>query len=297
MQTPLLSSKWLLPAMVSGILFVSCSHKLAPEGHYQTSPMVTDGKTDDWPMPLRFSNASYTLQYNVTNDDKNLYICVSSRETATQLRILRSGMTIWFDPKGEKNKTVGLYFPIRKQPDPGQYRGRGNGSANGGDYATGRGNGNMGGSATGIDVNTREAELLLQSNYYNTTGFPAIENGQFGVTDAKGPVQLAIKHDDQDSLLVYEIMIPIRNVLGADWKAKAGKKNFSVGIVLNATPAMGGGGGGGRPNGGGMRGMGGGMGGMRVGLGGGRRYGGGGSGSSQGQKEESDWYVFRLASK
>ncbi len=300
MLIPLKSSKWWLPAMVSGLLFVSCSHKLAPEGHYQASPIVTDGKTDDWPMPLRFSTASYTLQYNVTNDDKNLYICVSSREVATQMRILRSGMTIWFDPKGEKNKTIGLYFPIRKQPDPERYRGRNTGSGSytdDGGYATARGNGNAGGGSTGSDVNTREAELLLQSNYYNTTGFPKIENGQFGVTDTKGPVQLAIKHDDQDSLLVYEVTIPIQNVLGVNWKAKADKKAISVGIVLNSTPGMGGGGGG-RPGGGGMRGMGGGMGGMRVPLGGGgRRYGGGGGGGSQGQKEEADWYIFRLALK
>src|SRR5258708_2078855 len=127
MQAPL-KFGW-LTVLMTGLLFVSCSHKLAPEGHYQTSPMVTDGKTDDWPMPLRFSNASYTLQYNVTNDDKALYVCVSSREAATQLRILRSGMTIRFDPKGEKNKTIGLYFPIRKQPDPR----RGGGGATGSD--------------------------------------------------------------------------------------------------------------------------------------------------------------------
>jgi hypothetical protein len=109
---------------------------------------------------------------------------------------------------------------------------------------------------------------------------------------------MAIKHNEQDSVLVYEVMIPIQNILGGNWKAKAGKKDFSVGLVLNSTPGMGGGGGG-RPNGGGMRGMGGGMGGMRVGLGGGgHRYGGGGGGGgSQGQKEETDWYVFRLALK
>jgi hypothetical protein len=41
----------------------------------------------------------------------------------------------------------------------------------------------------------------------------------------------------------------------------------------------------------GMRGMGMGMRGMG---GGGRRYGGG---STQGQKEDANWYVFRLASK
>lgn len=287
MHSKLLSSKSLL-VLVSGVfLFISCSHKLAPEGHYQSTPVVTDGKTDDWPMPLRFSNGSYTLQYNVTNDDKNIYVCVSSKDAATQLRILRSGMTIWFDPKGEKNKTIGLYFPTRKQPDPERYRGRNTaGSSN-----------TTGGSRTaGSDINTREAELLLQSNYYNTTGFLDLENGQFGVTDTKNPIHLAIKHNDQDSLLVYEVMIPINNVLGADWKAQASKKNFSVGIVLNAIPGTGGGGGayGSHPGGmGGMRGMGG-MSGMRGGMGGGRQYGGGGS---QGQKEDADWYTFRLALK
>lgn len=236
-------------------------------------------------MPLRFSNRSYTLQYNVTNDDKNIYVCVSSKETATQMRILRSGMTIWLDPKGEKNKTIGLYFPIRKQPDPERYRGRNNGSSDG--------------RATGSDISTREAELLLQSNYYNTTGFLDLENGQFGVTDTKAPIQLAIKHNDQDSLLVYEVMIPIRNVLGADWEARASKKDFSVGIVLNAIPGTGGSGGGSigpRPSGGGMRGTGGG--GMRGGgsMGGGRGYGSGGAGSP-GQREDADWYTFRLAVK
>jgi hypothetical protein len=276
MRTPFTSSKWWVPAALSGtFFFFSCSHKLAPEGHFQSTPIVTDGKTDDWPIPLRFSNGSRTLQYNVTNDDNNIYICISSKEAATQLRILRSGMTIWLDPKGEKNKTMALYFPIGKQPDPERYSGRNS-------------------KSTGSDVNTREAELLLQSNYYNTIGFLDMENGQFGVTDTKSPIQLAIKHNDQDSVLVYEVMIPVRNVLGADWEARANKKSFSVGIVLNGTPGTpaGGGGLGPRTSPGGMRGMGG----MRSGMGSGRGYGGGGP-VSRGQKEDADWYTFRLAVK
>lgn len=280
----------LLPALLSGAFFVSCSHKLAPEGHYQDSPVVADGNTDDWHLPLRFSNQTYTLQYNVTNDDQNIYVCVSTGDAATQLRMLRSGMTIWFDPKGEKNKTIGLFFPIRKQPDPEHRRGGASGS--GRDY----GDGSRG--AAGRDYNARIAELLLQSNYYSTSGFLSIENGQFGLTDTKSPIRVAIKNGANDSLLVYEASVPIQNVLGPDWKAQAKKKNFSVGIALNSTPGMGGGGGGGsRPGfgGGGMRGMG--MGGMRGGMGGRRYGGGGGGGGSQTQKEDDNWYPFRLAIK
>ena len=58
-------------------------------------------------------------------------------------------------------------------------------------------------------------------------------------------------------------------------------------LFIDATPGMGGRSSGPRPGGMGMRGIG-----MRgMGMGGGRRYGGG---SSQGQKEDANWYVFRL---
>ncbi|WP_431215676.1 hypothetical protein ACQ86N_13990 [Puia sp. P3] len=85
---------------------------------------------------------------------------------------------------------------------------------------------------------------------------------------------MAIKNDDRDSLLVYEVVIPLRNLLGPKWMAKAAKNRFSINLALNSTPGTGGGYRGGRPGGGviGIRGPGG----MR-GTGGGRRYGGGGA--------------------
>lgn len=277
MSTPRLPAKHWTGFFLSGLLFMACSPKLAPAGHYQNTPVTADGNPADWSLPLRFSNAGYTLQYNVTNDDKNLYVCVSSADEAMQFRILRSGMTLYFDPKGDKNKDISLHFPIRKQPDPSAYRGRGQTDP----------------STNGASRDTRKEELLLQSDYYNTTGFPGLENGQFGVTDTKGPTHIAMKLNNDDSLLVYEVSIPLKNILGPDYAAKTARKNFSVGVVLDAVTGSGGGGGGARPGGFGMRGMG--MGGMRGGGmgGGGRRYGGG----QPAQKEDANWYKFQLASK
>ena len=292
---------------LSSLLFTACSPKLAPVGHYQDAPVTADGNPGEWPLPLRFSNAGYTLQYNVTNDDKNVYVCVSSADEPTQFRILRSGMTLYFDPKGDKNKDISLHFPIRKQPDPSTSRGRGGYGANSNSNSSssdgntiyyqnqnnGQTNASGGNTSSSTNRDTRKEELLLQSGYYNTTGFVDLENGQFGVTDTKGPIHIAMKLNNDDSLLVYEVVIPLRNILGADWPAKAAKKNFSVGIVLDAVAGTGGGGGGGRPGGFGMRGMG--MGGMRGGGmgGGGHRNGGG----QPAQKEDATWYQFRLATK
>jgi hypothetical protein len=272
-----------LPALIS---FAACSPKLAPEGHYQDAPVTADGVPSEWKMPLRFTNTAYTMQYNVTNDDQNLYVAVSSLDDMTQLRILRSGMTIYFDPKGKKNKDISLHFPIQKGPDQNGYRRRGDGSTT---YYQNQNNAQT--------RDTRKEELLLQSNFYNTTGFTGIENGQFSVGDAKAPIHVGIKLNNQDSLLVYEVIIPLKIILGPDWAAKAAKRNFSVGVVLDAVSGSGGGGGGGRPGGfGGMRGMGMrgmGGGGMGGGGGGGRRYGGG----QQAQKEDDNWYPFRLVTK
>lgn len=273
--------KWTLP-LLAGLLLAACSPKLAPEGHYQDTPVTADGVPGDWALPLRFSNASYTLQYNVTNDNKNLYICVSSADDNTQLRILRSGMTIYFDPKGKKGKDISLHFPIQKMSDPaGRSRYGDNGNGNTINYQN-----------RAQNRDTRKEELLLQSNYYNTTGFLDMENGQFSPGDPKAPIQLAIKLNNNDSLLVYEVVIPLQHLVGADWLGKNAKKNCSVGVVIDATPGSGGGGGGPRPGGMGMRGMG--MRGMGGGGGGGRRYGGGGQPA---QKEDDNWYAFRLADR
>jgi hypothetical protein len=66
---------------------------MAPEGHYQATPVVVDGSADDWPLPpLRFSNAGYTLQYKITNDKKNLVLNAVQGE--------RSGNGPRFSPGG-----------------------------------------------------------------------------------------------------------------------------------------------------------------------------------------------------
>ncbi len=266
----------LISRTAAAFLFLAgCSHKLAPSGHYQNTPVAADGDPSDWKLPLRFTNESYTLQYNVTNDNSNFYICVIARDVTTQLRVLRAGMTIWFDPKGAKNKDISLYYPQRKQPDPADFRSRNNPT-----------------TASGADNGIWREELLRQSDYYGTAGFLQIDNGQFAVADTKAPLHLAMKLNNNDSMLVYELVVPIKNVLGDNWQAKAAKKSISVGISLNApSPYAGNGGhshGGGV--GGGMHGMG-----MRGGNMGLRRSGGSGGGGESLPKEDDNWYQFTLA--
>jgi hypothetical protein len=114
------------------------------------------------------------------------------------------------------------------------------------------------------------------------------ENGQYGVTDPKTKIGLAIKIHP-DSSLVYGVAVPIKYILGSDLNSSYHTDNFSVGIAVNANA---------NPNpssnyphasygGGGMRGMG-------MHAGGGRNY---GSANGTAPKAEENWCPFRLVYK
>jgi hypothetical protein len=265
-----------LPFLFSiAFCFAACSHKLAPLGHYQSTPVVADGIPDDWTLPLRFTNATYTLQYNITSDNKNIYVCALSRDEQTMLRMLQAGITVYIDPKGQNARDISLHFPLRKQPGPIIRNRNGEPLTNQNDSAW-------------------KEELLLQSDSYGTTGFSGIDNGQFAATGNKSPIRVAIRLTHHDSLLVYEAVIPIDNVPGADLSSRNPKQPFSVGIVLN-TPSGQSVAGDAHHSGKG-HGIGLGMNGMHMGGGGGgHRNSNPNNFDNPPIKEDTNWYRFRLA--
>lgn len=260
--------------IASVALLAGCAQGTAPQGHYQSTPVVADGQADDWPQPLRFTNPRHTLSFNVTNDAKNLYICVLTKDDRMQRRILRAGMDVFFDPKGKQDRSIDLSYPESNATDPLTFN--------------------------QDSLNSKRA-LLTAASIYNTTGFLSVENGQFNAGDKHTPFHVALTMQG-DSLLVYEAIVPLYTVLkrgGLDTKTL--KKDFSVGIVIGNLPEQrstqnrGGNQGGFRPR----MGVGMGMGGMGMGMGMGRGGGGGRQGGNQTQasQNESDWYTFRFADK
>lgn len=266
------------------IVFVSCTHNLAPQGHYQSSAVVADGNASEWEMPLRFANKDYTLSYNITNDKKNIYIVVVSKDDEMERRILRSGITIFFDPKGENNRKISLTYPERKTGVPNI-------------------NPRNGRPIIADTANTKHA-LVLKSDTYDVKGFYELQDGRFSIKDKRSKIQLGLK-TDVDSGLVYEAAIPINYVLENGLIDKVLKKNFSIGIVVHdnvlaANRRMGNANGnnsGIRPRisiGGGFGGFGYGGIGMGVGMGGGMRRQNINDPNNDVQPEEILWYQFRF---
>jgi len=282
----------------------NCSPKEYPLGNFQETPIVADGNSVDWNLPLRFGTEDGELQYNITNDNTNIYVSVATNDQSTQMRILRAGLSVYIDTKGKTNKSMGLSFPANDVLETaGNYKNRG-----------------MGGNKGGDQINFKK-QLLMDKDIFKTFGFINMENRVYDVSDTSN-IKMGINYDAFGNL-VFEAIIPIKHIYDKIVTAK-NAPSLSIGIVLNTMVmnfenrsgnnsagenGMRGGSsgmGGGMRGGGGMGGMGGGMsgGGMRGGMGGGMRGGGMrggggmravGGGFNTMNKVIANWYQFKLA--
>ncbi|WP_424961306.1 hypothetical protein [Ekhidna sp.] len=78
--------------------------------------MSIDGSNEDWPHLVHFDKEAGML-YGVTYDQENLYVLARIYEDEAKRHVISSGLTVWIDPDGNKNREIGLSYPvIGRQP-------------------------------------------------------------------------------------------------------------------------------------------------------------------------------------
>lgn len=232
------------------------------------SPITIDGRADDWKGALAFVEDG-ALSLGFSNDRDNLYICVLAANETTRDQIRRGGLTVWFDPKGGRDKALGVRFPAGGRPGGGPEGGPMEGPT-GGPPAEGRDR--KGGFERPTPPEDDEAPEAARDEV------EILERGddagrRVKLKDAEG---LEIKIEAESGLLVYELRIPLA------WTASAAaaldaRPGATLGVGFETAIARssgrefgdrGPGGGGGRPPGGmGGRPGGGGFGGFSRGRG------------------------------
>ncbi|MES2374906.1 MAG: hypothetical protein V4557_20175 [Bacteroidota bacterium] len=217
--------------ILAAMVIVSCSssknsqqYGIAQSAHWQKDSLVIDGSDSGWTKPLTYHDEKQGLFYSVSNDDRNLYITVSTKNDATILRILRGGMTLYINSHGTKDEygAAGISFPT------------GNNNSKGGKLLYDR------------------PELAQDKNIalhgvedYSLFGFRVIgrpETFEYGQQNAEG-VELAIGMSSSKEL-IYEAKIPLNSFLTRATMVNLNRKSFAVGFVLESMPEQPGNGGG-----------------------------------------------------
>lgn len=95
--------------MIVLLLFSSCGQPQV-RSRWLDREIVVDGADTEWEGALfLLEQARATL--GVMNDGDHLYLTLGLTDQEAQRQILGEGLTLWFDPKGKKNRTYAVRFP------------------------------------------------------------------------------------------------------------------------------------------------------------------------------------------
>lgn len=254
----------LIIPVAAAFLLPSCSSSKKSASNkniFADTAIVVDGDNKDWPTPYPFYDEKAGIGYDISNDKDNLYITLKTADEKVQVKMLRGGVNVWIDVKGEKNLVTAINYPLEH-----------NNSAS-------RAAASMKQSAQ-----QRKMEAIENASDYTLSGFKKCNGNNLSINQANScGIQVKIGVNDFNEL-VWEAAIPFTALYGRKMTVVDTHKPISICFDLKGLKQVAGGTNGsghGGGMGGGMRGGGmGGGGGMR---GGGGRMGGGNRGSNNPQ--------------
>ena len=77
---------------------------------YKPQKITTKEEISD----IRYYDKEGKILYDVYDDEKNIYVNIKTSDYTSQVKILKMGLTVWFDQKSKKNKDKGIVFPIKQ---------------------------------------------------------------------------------------------------------------------------------------------------------------------------------------
>lgn len=186
---------------------------------YKTDVEV-DGINNEWGTPLPKYNKNTCINYNVVNDERNIYFILRIADEAILKQITQNGLEVWVNKDGKKKKVTGVTFPLPM-------------SKNSKDGKAGRQGQNI-----SSEKNVPEGSISIQpkqeqgvyrpSNELILTGF-LLDNGK---QPTKGcPVRVAALMDNSNSL-VYELAIPFNTFYKERLDETDAKAKFYIGFIV-----------------------------------------------------------------
>lgn len=247
-----------------------------------------DGRINEWEDHFEAYNKSTRLFYTLSNNEKYLYLALTSTDPSNISKIMAGGITFTINTSGKKRdkEAYSLTFPVVNRIQRGS-RGRGAGRS----------------AAPGTDTAALSAarkQLIASSKEIKVVGFKKMTDSLISIYNEYG-IKVAIGYDSLGNYS-YELALPLKLLeLSAKQVQEIAYQVKVNGMMLGGGNRMGGGNGG--NEGFGSSGFGGsGFGGGNRG-GGGRGNGTGGAGRAGGQQTEDltsatdFWAKYILAKK
>lgn len=90
---------------------MSCGGSMKFTADRHQASVIVDGHADEWTTGLQFIEDE-KLFLGIRQDSDYLYLVIMPQDRMTGMQMLMGGFTVWFDPKGGKNRILGVKFPL-----------------------------------------------------------------------------------------------------------------------------------------------------------------------------------------
>jgi hypothetical protein len=150
-------------------------------------PINVDGQLKDWNDSLRYSNDDTQFAFNLSNDDKTLYLAIKSKNKQNLNRILARGISFSVNTDGKKKAKETVVFPIieRSSQQVKPLKGQ-------------------------PDIKEEQANILSRMQKIDVSGFAEILDGSISMNNTYG-IGAAAGFDSENNL-VTEIAIPLQHL-------------------------------------------------------------------------------------
>ena len=105
----------MLSLAIISLMTISCAKKVAEPIYWQSAKVGEKFSKEAWPEMLPYYNSKLRMNYSVTNDSHNLYICIRSADNITKMKIIRGGMEIGIDSLSGNKFPVSMTYPIQAE--------------------------------------------------------------------------------------------------------------------------------------------------------------------------------------
>lgn len=206
------------------IIFTSCGSskntasaiKAEP---WQETPIVIDGQNLDWPNPYPLYDEKSKISYATSNDGENLYISMQTGDEATEMKILRAGMTLYIDPTGGRDQSVSVQYPMAgNTTDIGTWKPRSENNQ----FSKGR---------------AEHMQKLIESS--RDIAFQGFKNNCNGATAVmqQNDCGIVVRMDmDEYQSLIWEIKIPFKSFYKDRLSPEDMGKPIGICFAINAIP-------------------------------------------------------------
>ena len=204
------TSKFIMMGVLGLIIcftLVSCENYQI-ESRWRDREIVVDGKSADWLDALTYVE-EFDVSVGVANDTDFLYVCAVVGNPLVRMRVMQQGLTIWFDTKDGRKKSMGIRFPLRPQ-------GRRERPAEFGEEA---------------DMETLQRAFLVSSNELEILGPGRMDIRRIKKAEATG---IDVAMNVSSGLLIYELKVALRKSPDQLFAINVRPGNsFGIGIETN----------------------------------------------------------------